>query len=84
MEPARAFKFSSCAPAEEQSLIAGPVVLEDASAIGLHSVVLPGSTVGRNTWVAVGSVVRGALPPDSIAGGDPAVVLRPRFECPAI
>jgi acetyltransferase-like isoleucine patch superfamily enzyme len=69
------YRFSSRAPAGEQSLIAAPVVIGDDAAVGLNSVVLPGSTIGDRTWVGAASLVRGELPADAIAVGVPA---RPR------
>lgn len=39
-------------------------------------VVLPGSTIGDHTVVAVGSVVSGDLPPRVLAAGNPAQIVR--------
>ena len=38
---------------------------------------MPGVTIGRGTVVAAGSVVSRDLPPQVLAGGMPARVLRP-------
>jgi acetyltransferase-like isoleucine patch superfamily enzyme len=65
-----------------RAYIASPVVLEDASAIGLNSVVLPGSTVGRFSWIATASVVQGEVPEGVIAGGNPLRILKQRFDGP--
>lgn len=73
-------KFSSMSPESEQALIAAPVVIEDATAVGLNSVVLPGSTIGRYSWIGAGSLVRAAIPPGVIASGNPAQVVKQRFE----
>jgi acetyltransferase-like isoleucine patch superfamily enzyme len=73
------YKFSSMSPASEQALISGAVVLEDGAAVGLNSVVLPGSTIGANSWLGAQSLLKGNLPPGVIAGGAPARVLRHRF-----
>lgn len=69
------YRFSSRAPAGEQSLIASPVWIGDDAGVGLNAVVLPGSTIGDRTWVGAASLVRGELPADAIAVGVPA---RPR------
>jgi acetyltransferase-like isoleucine patch superfamily enzyme len=74
------YKFSPRAPPEEQSLIAGPVVLEGNNALGLNSVILPGVTIGKNSWVGVCSSVTDDIPPDCIAAGCPAKVLKKRFK----
>lgn len=76
----RVMKFSSMAPLTEQALIAAPVVIEDATAVGLNSVILPGSSIGRYTWIGAGSLVRGAIPSSVIASGNPARVVKERFE----
>jgi acetyltransferase-like isoleucine patch superfamily enzyme len=74
------YKFSPRAPDLEQSLIIGPIVMEDNSALGLNSIVLPGATIGKNSWVGVNSSVLQDIPPNSIAGGNPATVLKARFQ----
>lgn len=56
-----------------------PVKIGSGTWIGHGSVVLPGTTIGRNVVVAAGSVVRGTIPDHSVVGGVPAKVIR-RFE----
>jgi acetyltransferase-like isoleucine patch superfamily enzyme len=72
----RKYKFSTMSPAAEQSLISAPVVVGDAAAVGLNSVVLPGVQIGAGTWVGAGSVVNRSLPANVMAAGNPARVLR--------
>lgn len=73
------YKFTPCAPPNEQSLIGGPVVLQGNNAIGLNSVVLPGVTIGKNSWIGVNSCVINNVPPESIAMGCPAKVTKKRY-----
>ncbi|WP_150282115.1 acyltransferase, partial [Salipiger aestuarii] len=54
------------------------IVLSDNIWVGTHSVLMDGVTIGTGTAVAAGSVVTGPIPPDVIAGGTPARVLRER------
>lgn len=54
-----------------------PVVLEDNVWLAARVIVLPGVTIGRNTAVGAGSVVTKDLPPDVLAAGIPARVIRP-------
>ena len=54
-----------------------PVVIGKNVWLGLNVTVLKGVTIGENTFVAVGSVVTRSLPPDVVAGGTPAKILRP-------
>lgn len=53
-----------------------PVVIGSGTWIGHGSVVLPGTTIGRNVVVAAGSVVRGEIPDHSIVGGVPGRIIR--------
>jgi virginiamycin A acetyltransferase len=48
--------------------------------LGYGTVVMPGVTIGHGAVVAAGSVVVGDIPPYAIAGGNPARVLRMRYE----
>lgn len=75
----RMMKFTPMAPKEQQALIAAPVVIEDATAVGLNSVILPGSVIGRYSWIGAGSLVRGTIPPGVIAAGNPAQISKQRF-----
>lgn len=73
------YKFTPMAPAEQQSLIVSPVVMENNSALGLHSVMLPGATIGEGSWVGSNALVMKPIPPFSIATGNPAEVKKLRF-----
>ena len=47
--------------------------------IGRESVILPGVTIGDGAIVAAYSVVTRDVPPYTLAGGNPARPLKPRF-----
>jgi acetyltransferase-like isoleucine patch superfamily enzyme len=53
------YSFSSMAPKEDQYLIVGNISIGDKAAVGLNSVVLPGSKIPNGAWLAVSSVVNG-------------------------
>jgi len=76
----RVMKFSSMSPIDEQALVASPVIIEDATAVGLNSVILPGSVIGRYSWIGASSLVRGTIPPGVIAAGNPVQIIKQRFE----
>ena len=52
------------------------VAIGSGSWLGANVVILPGTTLGRNTVVAAGAVVRGTFPDHVVLGGVPAKVLR--------
>lgn len=53
------YAFTPLARPDQQAMVSGPVVLEDYCAVGLHAVLLPGTTLERGAWVASGAVVSG-------------------------
>lgn len=74
------FEFSSQTTNNRQCIIIGPVVMQERSGLGIGSVVLPGSTIGRNSWIGVLSRVSGKIPPNVIALGCPAKIISGRSE----
>jgi len=48
--------------------------------IGANAVIRAGVEIGRGSVIAAGAVVTRSVPPNSVAGGVPARVLRDRFE----
>lgn len=57
-----------------------PVVIGRNVWLGARAIILAGSHIGDHSVIAAGSVVRGNIPPRSVAGGNPAKVIR-TFEC---
>jgi acetyltransferase-like isoleucine patch superfamily enzyme len=53
-----------------------PVVIEDNVFLGSNVIILKGVTIGRNSVIANGSIVTKSIPPDVVAGGNPAKVLK--------
>lgn len=61
-----------------------PVILEANVWLAARVIVLPGVTIGRNSVIGAGSVVTRDIPPNVLATGVPARVIRPlRPEEPA-
>lgn len=54
------YSFTSMARLDQQSMILSPIYIGDYSAVGLHTVILPGTTIKRGCWVAAGSIVSGS------------------------
>jgi acetyltransferase-like isoleucine patch superfamily enzyme len=61
----------------------GPIKIGDDVWIGFNSTILSGVTIGQGAVVAAGSVVTRDVPPYAIVGGNPARLLKYRFE-PAV
>jgi acetyltransferase-like isoleucine patch superfamily enzyme len=57
-----------------------PVIIEDDVWIGARSIILKGVTIGEGSIVGAGSIVTKNVPPFSIAAGNPARVIKKRFQ----
>lgn len=55
---------------------AEPITVGDNAWLGGGVIVLPGVTIGENTVVGAGSIVTKDLPPNVVAAGNPARVVR--------
>lgn len=53
----------------------GEIEIGDNTFIGVGCLILPGTSIGRNCIIGAGSVVRGAIPDDSVVFGNPAEVM---------
>lgn len=53
-----------------------PITIGENVWITVQCIVQKGVTIGRNSTVTANSVVRGDIPPETVAGGNPAVVLK--------
>lgn len=62
-------------PLQEQGTISKGVRIGHRVWVGSNSVVLAGAELGDNVIVSAGSVVSGAVPPNSIVLGNPAKVI---------
>lgn len=54
----------------------GPIILKKNCRIGTHSVIMPGVTIGENSVIGAFSFVNTCIPPDVIAFGVPAKIIR--------
>lgn len=57
-----------------------PTIIGHDVWLGHGAVVMPGVTIGHGVIVAAGAVVTRDVPPYSIVGGNPAALIRPRFQ----
>jgi acetyltransferase-like isoleucine patch superfamily enzyme len=61
-------------------LTKGPIVVRDDVWLGTGATIMSGVTIGQGAVVAACSVVTKDVPPYSIVGGNPAKVIRKRFD----
>ena len=71
-------------PIKHQGVRRRGIVIEDDCWIGSNTTFLDGSHVGRGCVIAAGSIVRGEIPPYSVAAGAPARVLKSRAQVEAV
>ena len=81
--------LSTLTPFAERALFDGrlrreyeykPVWVGHSVWVGCNSVLLPGASIGNGAVIGAGSVVAGHIPPYAIAVGNPARVIRRRFD----
>lgn len=58
----------------------GDLVIENDVWIGYEAIVLPGAKIGNGAIIGARAVVTGTIPPYAIAAGNPARVIRMRFD----
>ncbi|MQB44397.1 sugar O-acetyltransferase [Rhizobium sp. ICMP 5592] len=64
-------------PSQRRSTTIGkPIVIEKNVWIAAGAIIIGGVTVGENSVVAAGSVVTKDVPPNTLAGGNPARIIR--------
>jgi len=71
--PARHAQFRAIAlsghPEAPERIATRPIIIGDDVWIGFNAIILKGSTIGARSVIAAGSVVSGAVPPDSLYVG---------------
>jgi len=72
-------KFIKLSP-EIDAVSKGAIIVEDEVWIGTNTTILSGVRIGKGAIIAAGSVVTKNIPPYSIAGGNPAKVIKFRFD----
>lgn len=58
----------------------GDTVISDGVWIGMRAMIMPGVKIGEGAVIAAGSVVVKDVPPYTIVGGNPAQIIRRRFD----
>jgi acetyltransferase-like isoleucine patch superfamily enzyme len=68
---------------ERREIASAPVVIGPRAWIGFNAIVLKGVNIGADSVIAAGSVVTRDVPPDAVAGGNPAVIIKRIEHVPA-
>lgn len=63
-----------------ESISKGEILIKDDVWIGYNSLILSGVTIGQGAVIAAGSVVVKDVPPYAIVGGNPAKIIKYRFD----
>jgi acetyltransferase-like isoleucine patch superfamily enzyme len=61
-----------------QELVSDSTIIDDGVWLGANVIVLKGVTIGAGSVIAAGSIVASDIPPNMIAGGQPARLVKKR------
>jgi len=76
------YRFGDGAPIRSQLMAEASVTIGADVWLGAGVIVLPGANIGAGSVIGAGAIVRGTIPPMSIAVGVPARVTGQRFLSP--
>jgi acetyltransferase-like isoleucine patch superfamily enzyme len=71
--------FGSMSKHSCQCIIEGPIYLKENVGVALNSVILPGVTIEKNSFIAINSIVNKDVESNGIFKGYPGKVIRKRF-----
>ncbi len=63
-------------PTNRKTLILKPIIIKRNAWIAANATILPGVTIGVNSVVAAGALVRNDVPPNTIVAGVPAKIVK--------
>lgn len=72
--------FTINVPLENACFMYGPIVLKENVGVAANCVLLPGLTIHKDSFLSIGSVAKGVVVANSIAGGNPVVRIKERFK----
>lgn len=64
-----------CENTDKHYRLLRPVIIEDNCFIGIGCILLPGCHIGKNSIIGGGSLVKGRIPENVVAAGNPAKVI---------
>lgn len=75
----RGYCFGPMVEHDRQCILEGPIYLEKNIGVALNSVILPGVTIERDSFVAINTVVTNNIERNSICRGNPGKAVKKRF-----
>lgn len=78
----RTITFGSQVEPQRQAMLQGPVRIGRNVGVAVDCLILPGTTIGEDSFVRPGSHVSGSWPPNSLIAGRPAIREGNRYEGP--
>jgi acetyltransferase-like isoleucine patch superfamily enzyme len=76
----KSFCFAIFVEHSRQFMIEGPVFLDQNVGVALNSTILPGVSIGKDSFVGIGSVVMSSFEENSMIAGNPAKLIGNRFK----
>jgi acetyltransferase-like isoleucine patch superfamily enzyme len=77
------FRFALFVDQSRQFMIEGPVFIDLNVGIASNTTILPGVSIGKDSFVAINSVVMSSFEENSLIGGNPAKRVNDRFKSTA-
>lgn len=74
------FCFAIFVEHSRQYMIEGPVFLDENVGVALNAMILPGVSIGKDSFVAINSVVTSSFGENSLIAGNPAKRVKDRFK----
>jgi len=65
---------------KEEAYSNGPILIKDDVWIGMQCIIMSGTIIGKGAIIAAGSVVTKDVPEYAIVGGNPAKIIKYRFD----
>ena len=70
LEPSKRINQKDC------DIKRAPIIIGESTFIGMNSIILKGTNIGKRCIVGAGSVVHGTFPDDVIIAGNPAKIIK--------
>lgn len=76
----RSFLFAQPVAQEKQYMIEGPIFLDRNVGAAVNSTILPGVSIGKDSFVTINSVVSSSFEENSLIAGNPAKRIKERYK----